>query len=456
MNNSKTLRSVLYAAGNSTAAFVIGLVITFSLLVIDAYGQTPKTRQEPTEIGPEKAEQAIVSAKSVVRGRAVYDDTNRPVRRARVFLFGLNSKGPEQLGRTNGSGEFQIKNVTAGSYYVMIDASGIITPLSYMDLEDAGSGKFDDSEIKTQFDEVVVDGIHDVTVKVRARRGGAISGNVTYGDGDPAINVRVNFMRKKDGRLSRVITNLNPSALFGTQTDDRGMYRVSGLPPGEYVVSAAETIDHNGNGGGQPGDFMGMYGSDSLVVTYYKGTARASDASVIQIDLGQEQKEVNITLVDRVLHSISGTVTTKHVGAPLKNARISIKSKDNVGSSPLFVTPTSLVTDEQGVFSFTDMADGVYTLTIDPPYVGEVPDIDDDGELQPSSTTSTGKPIKSLTRKQQEVTVSGSDVTDVTIVLTEGATVSGTVTVEGNRPLPQLSRVTLQPLSGREAAASTS
>lgn len=449
MKHSETLRSFLYAAG-SRAAFVIGLIVTGSLMVAPAYGQTTPSDQETTTTKiVEKAAQEVVPSKSVVRGRAVYDDTNRPVRRARVILMEMNGQGPQRLGRTSGSGEFQIKDVPAASYFVMIDASGIITPLSFVDLEDAVNEKFNIGDLKANFDEVTVDGIRDVTVKVRARRGGAISGKVTYSDGDPAINVRVNVMRKKDGRLARVMTNLNPSALFGIQTDDRGIYRVAGLPQGEYIVSAAETVDHDGNGGGQPGDYLGMYGGDSLVVSYYPAVAKASDATVIQIFGGQEQNEVNITLVDRVLHNISGTVVTRHDSAPISNAKVSISSKDNVSSTPLFTTPTGVSTDEQGVFTFNEMPDGAYTLTIEPPYVGNDTDTSEDEEPQTGSPTTIATPKNTLTRKQQDVTVSGRDLTDVTIVLSDGASVSGIVTVEGDRPLPEGLQIMLGPSNGQ-------
>ncbi|MBC7909740.1 MAG: carboxypeptidase regulatory-like domain-containing protein [Pyrinomonadaceae bacterium] len=395
-----------------------------------------------------RAAQDAPVAKSVVRGRAVYDDTNRPVRRARVMLLDMSSRGTQRTGMTNGSGEFQFKDVPAGSYVVMVDAAGIITPVSFIDLEDAAAEKINLEEIRKNFDEVVVNGTNTVNVKVRARRGGAVSGRVTYADGDPAINVRVNIMRKKDGKVVRFITNMNPSALLGIQTDDRGMYRIAGLPPGEYILSASETIDHTGEASARD-DYMGMgqmFGAGSLVVTYYQGTTKSGDATAIQVDAGQESNEVNISLLDRGLRTLSGTVVARHDRSPLKFARLTVASKDGAStSSPFpFAAGPNTATDEQGRFTINEIPDGSYTITVEPPYAGEEMDIsseeEGDGEEEPEPAATpapTGTPKRKFTRKVQDVTINGSDITDLTITLSEGAIVSGVVTVEGGRPLPQ-------------------
>src|SRR5258708_37700166 len=72
---------------------------------------------------------------SVVRGRVVYDDTGRPVRRAKVLLLntipGRSSRGLE--GVTNLRGEFQIEHVGEGTYIVVVDSPGVLNSLSLLD-----------------------------------------------------------------------------------------------------------------------------------------------------------------------------------------------------------------------------------------------------------------------------------------------------------------------------------
>jgi hypothetical protein len=427
------------------------LMLAASVLIACCLSSAHAQEAEPTikaEKAVARAAQDAPVAKSVVRGRAVYDDTSRPVRRARVMLLDMTSRGTQRTGTTNGSGEFQFKDVPAGSYVVMVDAAGIITPISFVDLEEAAAEKINLEEIKKNFEEVIVDGTNTVNVKVRARRGGAVSGRVTYADGDPAINVRVNIMRKKDGKIARFITNMNPSALFGIQTDDRGMYRIAGLPSGEYILSASETIDHTGDASARD-DYMGMgqmFGAGSLVVTYYQGTTKSVDATAIQVDAGQESNEVNISLLDRGLRTLSGTVVARHDRSPLKFARLTIASKDGAAANSLFpfATGPTTATDEQGRFTINEIPDGSYTITVEPPYAGEEVDMmseeEGDGEEEPEPAATpapTGPPKRKFTRKVQDVTINGNDITDLTITLSEGAIVSGVVTVEGGRPLPQ-------------------
>lgn len=461
MKNSNTISKLSGAAVDSRAAFIFGLLLALALTAVSsAVAQTTPTETTDKENvtttdAVQRAKQEVLNAKSVVRGRAVYDDTGRPVRRARVMLLEMSSHGPERVGMTNASGEFQIKGVPAGSYFVMVDAAGIITPLSFVDLEAADDDKLNVEEIKKHFDEVVVDGTNTVTVKVRARRGGAISGKVTYADGDPAINVRVSVMRKKDGHITHFITNLNPSAIFGIQTDDRGMYRIAGLPPGEYIVSASESIDHTGDESSQRDDYMGMSGVSSLVVTYYEGATKRSSASAIQVEAGQEQSEINITLAERALHTLSGTVVARRDNTPLRGAQVSINSKDETSQSslPFASPPTGVSTDEQGRFTFNEIPDGVYTLAVEPPYTDEEVEVKRDDDEQQTPTVAppppaqTATPKRKFTRKVQDVTVSGGDLTEVAIMLSEGASVSGTVTVEGGRPLPAESSIMLIPVT---------
>ena len=67
-------------------------------------------------------------------------------------------------------------------------------------------------------------------------RGGAITGTVTNAMGEPVVAVRVRATMIRDARgesprLPVLISSEQP-------TDDRGIYRIYGLRPGTYIVSA--------------------------------------------------------------------------------------------------------------------------------------------------------------------------------------------------------------------------
>jgi hypothetical protein len=445
------------------AALACALILASMLSAFDAFAQDAPAPPAPPQVsGDVNGNKEAVHAKSTLRGHVAYEGTGRPVRRARVMLLSRGSRGGEVMGVTNSRGDFQIKNVPEGKYFIMVDAAGVVTPLSLVDLEKINNETLDYEIISKQFEEVSVDGINDKEVEVRAQRGGAISGRVTYQDGDPAVNVRVTIMRRKDGELQRFLTSVSPSVIFGYQTDDRGIYRFAGLPPGEYVVGATENIEHGDARRNGEDDFMGaaMFGGNSLVMTYYQDATNARDATSIKIAAGAEEKNVDITLADRPLHTISGTVRLRREGRPLAHARLTLTSKENSRGGLNQVTSfeeflPSSETNEMGQWSFNEIPDGQYVINVQPVYQAPEPspasaelhNEDDDAPIVSHN-------IKKFSQKQQDIKVAGHDVTDLSIEMTEGGRVSGTVTVEGGKPAPGSVFISAQPLDGENIGLS--
>lgn len=439
--------------GGRTAALVLALMLAAPALFAVAYAQT-----EPEESGDQSRREAE-QAKSIVSGKAVYDDTGRPVRRANIMLINLvnTQQSPERHSTaTDANGKFRIKNLPAGSYLVMVDAPGVLTPLAFMNLdENRGPTPADLTDARKNFEEVVVDGTNEVKVEVRARRGGAISGKVTYKDGDPAINVMISVVRKKEGGGSRFLSGFNPGALLGMHTDDRGMYRITGLPPGEYLVSAAESntsIDEGGNQT-QPGHGMdrfmrNLFASDALAVTYYGDAKTARDATVLTVEAGSEESDINITLIEHQSFVVGGTLASKRDHRPLHRAMLKLRSREDYGG--LFPTERTTQTDEQGNWHFNGVPDGTYLITVEPPYEASVSATTTtsfaDGE-QPSPAPTPVAPRR-LSRKQQEVIVSGSDITTLAIELSEGASIAGTITFEGGKKPPGYVSIGVERIDG--------
>jgi hypothetical protein len=425
------------------------MVLGFASLVL---AQTPE--KSPTVVtttnAVERAQTEVENTKanSTVRGRAVFDDTDRPIRRASVSLLSTNGSS-QSVAKTNASGEFEITNVRAGSYFVMVDVIGVLTPISFVNLQETNRERYNFDEIRKYFTEVVVDGENSVSIKVRARRGGAISGKVTYSDGDPAIGVRLIITRNIDGKMARFITNLDPAMLFGIRTDDRGMFRIAGLPPGEYKLAAAESVDH-GDGKATP-EYLPFPSltETSLLVTYYPGTTKLEDAAVLQVNAGQEHNEINISLAERALGKISGTVVAKRDRKPLAPARLNLRPKDDKApASPLGESGTTINSDENGQFEFKEIPDGVYTLSVNWNSVPSRNEDIEDEEGQPTPPSPRGEEPRALSRRQQDVTVHGSDVADLTVMLSDGASVSGTITMDSQKPAPTALSVNLVGIDG--------
>jgi hypothetical protein len=73
-------------------------------------------------------------------------------------------------------------------------------------------------------------------------RGAEVSGSVAYDDGSPAVGFQMNLLYPFGAENSGQTVKLSNSQVdFPGElgmTDDRGHFRLSGIPPGSYVLAA--------------------------------------------------------------------------------------------------------------------------------------------------------------------------------------------------------------------------
>jgi hypothetical protein len=405
-----------------------------------------------------------------VYGQAVYEGTSRPVRRARVMLVNMLDARPELSGLTDGRGEFRIANVPAGSYFAFADVPGVVSPLAFVNVSELIQGSPDFSGALKFFDTFETDGKEDRQITVHARRGAALSGRVIYADGDPAINVALSVMRRgEDGRLLKFLTGANVVALSALHTDDRGAFRIAGLPPGEYVVAATEAADHGDTGRARAdglGGAMDGLVNQQLLVTFYPSATSAKEATAIKLDAGDERTDVDITIPERELRTVSGYVRGRRDKRAVAHARVTIVRKDdelgqlNQGAVAAYFqdeyAQNFTMTDEEGHWQFKEIPDGHYTVTVKPREEYE-PSFDSTTQ---GDTTNYNAPVmnanvtvsnanvtivtngnagvyspprrkKGYAPARRDVDVSGSDVSEVAVELGDGGRVSGSITLEG-------------------------
>ncbi|HZI17099.1 MAG TPA: carboxypeptidase-like regulatory domain-containing protein [Pyrinomonadaceae bacterium] len=400
---------------------------------------------------------------SVVFGRAVYEETGRPVRRARVVIFRPDGKGPEISAITDARGEFRAEGVRAGRYYVTVDAAGIVSPISLTPVEDLQGGAAPDLAAAAGFfDEIVVDGKGERELTVRARRGAALTGRVAYWDGEPAPNVTVHVMRRAGGRFAKFVLGMSRSSMYSLRTDDRGVYRVAGLPPGEYVVAVSEAADHTGRNPRE--SFMDdglaeMLFGQQFLMTFHTSAVSLREATVIRLSAGEERADVDITVGARDVYSVAGVVRSRRDGRPVARARIVIRRHGEgnlelegaeAASGPGGDSRFATTTDAEGGWRFKELPEGTYTISAAPPEDYSITGVNMNTSINTNFSTSTNinlnrnsarggnfgeppPPRKRLSPVRRELRVTG-DVAEYLIELGEGASVSGTVTVEGGEP----------------------
>ena len=126
-------------------------------------------------------------------------------------------------------------------------------------------------------------------------KGGVITGTVTTATNEPVITANVRAFRVRDGSGKALSTIVSMRERL---TDDRGVYRIYGLPPGSYILSA----------GGPPrfagGILLSAYDID--VPTYATSSTRET-ALEVSVRSGEEIT-ADIQYRGEPGHSISGTL----------------------------------------------------------------------------------------------------------------------------------------------------
>jgi hypothetical protein len=205
------------------------------LAVIAISAQTQQRGQQPSR--DTSAQQPTVAtpppAKGRIAGRVLTADTGRPVARARVLINAAEVPGGRGT-QTDADGTYEFTELPAGRYTLNVSKTGFVS-LSYGQRRPLQAGtplQLADSQQLTGID-------------FRLPRGSVIAGHVMDETGDPMPGITVQVMRYQYAQGNR---QLMPAG--NAQTDDQGAFRVWGLNPGEYYVSAqSRTFNFGGRGG---------------------------------------------------------------------------------------------------------------------------------------------------------------------------------------------------------------
>jgi protocatechuate 3,4-dioxygenase beta subunit len=245
--------------------------------------------------------------------------------------------------------------------------------------------------------------VEDVDLKLV--RGAVITGRVTDEEGRPVIEERINL------QMADQPTGQPAAFLFANyqmyQTDDRGVYRLYGLPAGRYRVGA----------GSDPNNGVLASARGYFPQTFYGDTNDATKAAIVEVGEGAEASNIDIRLGHRsATFSIAGRVVDSETGEPIAGIRPTYGrvSKDNPGSGAYM---GGMPTNSRGEFRFEGLEPGHYTVFASPRFDG--------GEFY-------SDPIA--------FDLVDRNVTDLEIKAIRGLTVSGFVVTdsETNKTLAQL------------------
>lgn len=332
------------------------------------------------------ASQTVVGT-GAIAGVVVAEGTGLPVRRASVTLSGAELRGGRSS-LTDDQGRFTFQALPAGRFMLMASKAGYVNNAF-------GAKRAGRPGTPIQ----LAEGQKLERLSVSLPRGGVITGVVVDENGEPSPNTTVRVLRYVLRTGERTLQQVGQD-----QTDDRGIYRVFQLQPGEYVVSAVprnlsigglrETMAAEiealarqvqsarggaglGGMGAGPGAAMltdrlaalqqqmtGMEQQQSVAYApvYYPGTPSISAASSVMLGIGEERTGVDFQLQLVSTARVSGVIQSA-AGALPQGTQIALVSADRGSTFAVPGVGNSMTrVGGDGRFTFSNVTPGQYVL----------------------------------------------------------------------------------------------
>jgi hypothetical protein len=365
-----------------------GLLTLFSILsilLLIAVGQSGARASAQTPQRDNRPRTASVSGRVTIAGKpaanaviTVVETDLKPGAGESDLRIPLQAKT-----RTDGDGRYLVGGLAEGRYVVSAMLKAFVAAGGSDNRELSRTVSLDEGEAREKIDFALI-------------RGGVMTGKVIDDEGAPLIAKRIRLYTV-DGQGQK--SDYQGNFMYEmAETDDRGVYRLYGLPPGRYVICAG------GEGWGDP--FRG--GGGRFPRTCHPDTIDEKQARVIEIKEGSEVTDVDIRFGSaRKTYEAAGRVVDKETGKHVPRIHVSCSSKpekDGSGSG----YSTNAMADGQGAFRLSGLPPGRYqAMTMDV--------LDETG----------------YTSEAAEFEITDDNVSGVELKAFLGASVSGFVVIEG-------------------------
>jgi hypothetical protein len=353
------------------AAILVGLFLSVTAM----NAQLPKRDQPP------KPREGT----GVIRGRVTRADTGEPLRRAQVRMEEWTSDNPmgPAATMTDAEGRYELTQLPAGRYQLKASRGG------YVEVAYGQRRPFERGRPLELGEGAVLQNI-DFALPP----GGLVTGRVVDEAGEAVASVSVSLSRQRYIDGARRLVDQS-----GHSTDDRGEFRIFGVPPGEYVIVAKfhETD-------------LGSRDRIRYVPTYYPGTPLASAAQRVTVGVGQEVPGILIALIRATTATIRGVV--RGLGDASAGPFTFVSARE-IGGPEAFGHAAMALGLADGSFTIAGLLPGTYLV---------------------EARSMAGSELAST-----EVVVDGSDVGGVTLLLSKGATARGRIHFDTGDPPKKLS-----------------
>lgn len=298
-----------------------------------------------------------------VTGHVFCADTHLPARLASVYLLPAVSPNTSREAATDVlqtvlDGSFTIPDVRPGNYYVIAEQPGYLSPLAQFPREALNHPDKATLALMAQFlTPVTITANKISTVQVTIIRGASVSGVVRFDDGSLSVNTRISLLHQdSSGKWALFRAGTVATAAL---SDDRGAFRISGLPAGKYLVKASlemqnlvttGIVSDNGGVAAHPGYSLTLFSG---------GATRPKDANTFELSSGEDLTLPEFEIPLARLHTVTGTLLVGETGVPANAGTVTLLYPDDQTE----LTSTAVSKDDSA-FHFLYVPDGNYLLTV--------------------------------------------------------------------------------------------
>lgn len=335
-----------------------------------------------------------------VSGIVIRSQDNAPLKNATVQLVNDADREHQIATRTTADGRFELKNVPAGQYKLKVSRNGYVDQeLNQKKPGDPGA----------TFTLKPRQRIPDLIFKLG--RAAVITGKVYDEDGEPVAGVSVRVMRQvyTEGRKSFATAKFQ-------QTNDLGEFRIFGLAPGRYYISAELTSWNRIVGDREFSGSEKSAGERGYAKIYYPSALELAKASSVSVKEGDEISSVDIFMKEVTVYRVRGKIQYLFPHRGSGDTQLTVMRRgqkidwDFVGAQ--------VVVKADNTFQIPELVPGEYTISAE---------FFDQAKLYST---------------QEDVDVVNADVDGLTLILGPGVDIPGHLLWDG-KPSLEGERVTI-------------
>jgi hypothetical protein len=313
---------------------------------------------------------------AALAGGVIIEGTNADPARNAVVTLNSASAGVHRTTVADANGRFAFDGLPAGAYLVAASKPGYVTS-AYGARRPGRPGT-----------PIAVAESARVEIELRLPRGAVVTGRVLDDTGAPAFMAAVHVLQYRWVNGRRTLTS--PAGVFDAPraiADDRGEYRIYGLPPGEYVVAAAPGI---GSPMVNPAREIGAWEFQKAArliegrvsrtrpsrepartwgyaPVFYPGTSDITQAQPLRLRAGEEQSGVDLAMSLVPVATLSGTVSLPDGVQPGAVQVSMVPAGDHlptqgIGTGGAFLGFANARLDADGRFQVTGVAPGEHVI----------------------------------------------------------------------------------------------